>query len=66
MPKRSLKIRPGTITMIIGRPVDVSAYTVETRGELIARIRGVIIRNCEDGRASRGKSPISDRREDAP
>ena len=35
LPKRSLKIRPGRVTMVIGRPVEVSGYTIETRGELI-------------------------------
>jgi 1-acyl-sn-glycerol-3-phosphate acyltransferase len=47
MPKRSLMIKPGRIKMIIGRPVDVSPYTIETRGELIDLVRGIIIRNFE-------------------
>jgi len=50
MPKRTLKFRPGKITMIIDRPVDVSGYTIETRGELIERVRGIIIRNFESVR----------------
>lgn len=50
MPKRTLKVRPGKITMIIDRPVDVSGYTIETRGELIERVRGIIVRNFESGR----------------
>ena len=49
MPKRTLKVRPGKITMIIDRPVDVSGYTIETRGELIERVRGIIVRNFESG-----------------
>ena len=53
MPKRTLKIKPGKITMIIDRPVDVSGYTIETRGELIERVRGIIIRNFENGRSLR-------------
>jgi 1-acyl-sn-glycerol-3-phosphate acyltransferase len=47
MPKRTLMVRPGRITMVIGEAVDVSGYTIETRGELIERIRGIIIRNFE-------------------
>ncbi|MBU0575641.1 MAG: 1-acyl-sn-glycerol-3-phosphate acyltransferase [Proteobacteria bacterium] len=50
MPKRTLKFSPGKITMIIDRPVDVSGYTIETRGELIERVRGIIIRNFESVR----------------
>ena len=49
MPKRTLKVRPGRITMIIGRPMDVSSYTIETRGELIELVRSSIIRNLENG-----------------
>lgn len=49
MPKRTLKVRPGRITMIIDRPVDASGYTIETRGELIEQVRSVIIRNFESG-----------------
>jgi 1-acyl-sn-glycerol-3-phosphate acyltransferase len=45
MPKRSLNVRPGRITMVIDRPVDVSGYTLETRGELIEKIRGIIVGN---------------------
>ncbi|MHB8090441.1 MAG: lysophospholipid acyltransferase family protein [Syntrophales bacterium] len=52
MPKRSLLIKPGRIKMIIGKPVDVSPYTIETRGKLIDRVRGIIIRNFEKGALS--------------
>ncbi len=51
MPKRSLNVRPGRITMVIDRPVDVSGYTLETRGELIERIRDIIVGNL-DSRAT--------------
>ena len=47
MPKRTLKVKPGRITMVIDRPVDVSGYTLETRGELIEKIRHIIVRNFE-------------------
>ncbi|MEK6654325.1 MAG: hypothetical protein AABY92_04120, partial [Thermodesulfobacteriota bacterium] len=58
---RTLKFRPGKITMIIDRPVDVSGYTIETRGELIERVRGIIIRNFENGRAPDGTPPSTGR-----
>jgi hypothetical protein len=38
--------------MVIDRPVDVSAYTKETRGELIERVRNIIIGNVERFSAS--------------
>jgi len=47
MPKRTLKVRPGRITMIIDRPVEVTGYTLDTRGELIEKIRDIIVRNSE-------------------
>jgi 1-acyl-sn-glycerol-3-phosphate acyltransferase len=56
LPKRSLRIRPGKIRMIIDRPVDVTPYGIDERGELIERIRGVIISNFEKGRASGGSA----------
>jgi 1-acyl-sn-glycerol-3-phosphate acyltransferase len=55
MPKRSLKVRPGKITMIIDRPVDVSGYTVETRAQLIEEVRNIIIENFENGKFSDGQ-----------
>jgi 1-acyl-sn-glycerol-3-phosphate acyltransferase len=66
MPKRSLKIRPGEITMIIDRAVDVSGYTIETRSELIERIRGTIIRNFEGGHPSGRPSQAMNREKDTP
>ena len=48
MPKRTLKVKPGRITMVIDRPVDVSGYTLETRSELIEKIRHIILRNIEN------------------
>lgn len=46
MPKRSLNVKPGTITMVIGKPVEVTGYTIENRAELIERVRSIIIGNC--------------------
>ncbi|MFA5181306.1 MAG: lysophospholipid acyltransferase family protein [Syntrophales bacterium] len=45
MPKRSLKINPGRITMIIDRPIDVTAYSEDSRPELADRVRSVIMNN---------------------
>ncbi len=45
MPKRSLLVKPGRIRMIIARPVDVSTYTIETRWELIDKVKGIIVEN---------------------
>ncbi len=50
MPKRSLRINPGEITMIIAAPIAVSDYTDATRPELMARVRGIIIENLAAGR----------------
>jgi len=63
LPKRSLKVKPGRITMVIDRPVEVSGYTIETRAELIERIRNIIIRNVETGRASSGVPTETDQKE---
>lgn len=50
MPKRSLKINPGRITMIIDRPIDVTAYSEDSRSELTERVRSVIMKNFHAGR----------------
>jgi len=47
MPKRSLKVNPGRITMIIDKPIDTTPYKKETRHELIERVREIIIANLE-------------------
>lgn len=46
MPKRSLNVKPGTITMVIDKPVEVAGYTIENRAALIERVRNTIIGNC--------------------
>lgn len=48
MPKRSLLIKPGKITMIIDKPIDVTNYSIENRHELIEKVRNVIIKNFEE------------------
>ena len=57
MQKRSLKINPGKITMVIDKPIDVSGYTIENRSALIDRVRNIIIRNyVYYGGAHQGKA----------
>jgi len=45
MPKRSLNITPGGIKLIIGKPIDVSGFTIETRHLLIDEVRNTILGN---------------------
>ncbi|MDI9571214.1 MAG: lysophospholipid acyltransferase family protein [Pseudomonadota bacterium] len=47
MPKRSLKVNPGRITMVIDKPIEVSGYAEEARTELMERVRGVIVSNFD-------------------
>lgn len=47
MERRSLRIRPGKIIMVIDKPIDVTAYTIENRHELIEKVRNTIIKNFE-------------------
>ena len=62
MPKRSLNVKPGTITMIIDKPVEVTGYTIETRAELIERVRSIIIGNC----GAYGKRAVPEPRKEFP
>lgn len=52
MPRRSLRINPGKVTMVIDKPIDVSGYSVENRAELIERVRHVIVNNYTQGTPS--------------
>ena len=65
MPKRKLLVKPGRITMVIDRPVDVTGYTIESRAALIERVRGIIVRNCEGRKASPTGAPVTDHGRDA-
>ena len=47
MPKRSLKVNPGRITMIIDAPIDIDEYTDDARTELMERVRGIIVKNFD-------------------
>jgi 1-acyl-sn-glycerol-3-phosphate acyltransferase len=48
MPKRSLRIKPGQITLVIGNPIDVTNFDIEKRQELIEKVRNEIIKNYND------------------
>lgn len=48
MPKRSLKVTPGRIKMVIGKPVDVTGFNVEKRHQLIETVRNEIIKNYNE------------------
>jgi 1-acyl-sn-glycerol-3-phosphate acyltransferase len=50
MPKRSLKVKPGKITLVIDEPISVKDYTLENRQELISRVRQVIMKNYDEYR----------------
>jgi 1-acyl-sn-glycerol-3-phosphate acyltransferase len=47
MPKRSLKVKPGKITLVIDKPITVKGYTLENRQELINQVRQVIMKNYD-------------------
>ena len=42
MAKSSLRINPGDATMEVGKPIDTSGYTMETKENLIEHVRNVI------------------------
>jgi len=42
-----LHIRPGRITMVIDKPIDVSGYSVENRQDLIDKVQNIITMNYE-------------------
>lgn len=57
MPKRSLKITPGEIRVIIDKPIDVSGYTIETRQQLMDEVRNTIVGNYRKYQISAGIHP---------
>lgn len=59
MPKRSLKIKPGKIKLVIDKPIAVKGYTLEDRLELINRVRQIIIKNYDAYRDA-GTASIKD------
>jgi 1-acyl-sn-glycerol-3-phosphate acyltransferase len=58
MPKRSLRINPGKVTMIIDKPIDVTGYTPDDRLQLIERVRNVIVNHCDRERPFPAAEPI--------
>jgi 1-acyl-sn-glycerol-3-phosphate acyltransferase len=42
MPKKSFRVHPGKITMVIDRPIDVTGYSEETIDELLNRVYEVV------------------------
>jgi len=59
IPKRSLKIKPGQITMVIGNPIEVINFDIEKRHELIEMVRTEIIKNYNEWQ-EQGKPHIKD------
>jgi 1-acyl-sn-glycerol-3-phosphate acyltransferase len=59
MPKRSLKVTPGRVKLVIGKPIDVRDYNIDNRHELIDRVRKIIIKNYDDWRET-GSAGIRD------
>jgi 1-acyl-sn-glycerol-3-phosphate acyltransferase len=50
LPKGSLRIRPGTITVQVGDPLDPGEFTVEQKGLLMARVRTAMETALAEGR----------------
>lgn len=48
MPKRSLRVKPARIKMVIGKPIDVTDFTIEKRHQLIAVVRNEIMKNYNE------------------
>jgi 1-acyl-sn-glycerol-3-phosphate acyltransferase len=42
MPKKSFRVHPGKITMVIDKPIDVTGYSEETVDELLNRVYEVV------------------------
>lgn len=56
MPKRSLRIKPGQIKMIIGKPVNAVNYDIEKRLDLIEKVRAEIIKNYNEWKDSESQN----------
>jgi 1-acyl-sn-glycerol-3-phosphate acyltransferase len=58
LPRRSLRMHPGKITMIIDKPIDTTEYSHENRDELMSKVFEVITRNFGiENLQSKGKAP---------
>jgi 1-acyl-sn-glycerol-3-phosphate acyltransferase len=47
LPKKSLVMKPGKIQVVVGDPIDVTGYTIDTVQELIDKTRQTIIANFD-------------------
>jgi 1-acyl-sn-glycerol-3-phosphate acyltransferase len=45
LPRRSLRMHPGKITLIIDKPIDTAEYSLENRDELMSKVYEVITHN---------------------
>lgn len=58
LPRRSLRMHPGKITMIIDKPIDSTEYSLENRDELMSKVYEVITRNYgTENPQAKGKVP---------
>ncbi|NWF56222.1 MAG: 1-acyl-sn-glycerol-3-phosphate acyltransferase [Syntrophaceae bacterium] len=47
-PKRALRIKPGTMSVIVGDPIDTSPYDEGDRDMVLEKVRSVIFQNLRD------------------
>ncbi|HDD43334.1 MAG TPA: 1-acyl-sn-glycerol-3-phosphate acyltransferase [Candidatus Desulfofervidus auxilii] len=47
LPKSGRRIRPGNVTIIIDRPIDVSKYTEKEKTKLANLVREIVVKNYE-------------------
>jgi 1-acyl-sn-glycerol-3-phosphate acyltransferase len=47
LPKKSLAMKPGKIQVVVGDPIDVNGYTIDTVQDLIDKTRQTIIANFD-------------------
>jgi len=52
LPKGSFKIRPGTITVKVGDPIDPRSYNLQEKEALMARVRSAMTTALESGPAA--------------
>jgi len=47
LPKKCLRIRPGTLKIIVGKPIDTAQYTEKDRDYLLYKVRETIRKNLD-------------------
>jgi 1-acyl-sn-glycerol-3-phosphate acyltransferase len=65
MPRRSLKVTPGKVRLVIDKPIEVKNFSIENRHELIEKVRSVIIKNYDYWRET-GSAEIRDLEKEVP